>query len=619
MFFRLCLAVLFFSAPAGYCQLFDLKCLALDVVQKVFTPQTLPDYPQTPLKNTDINSYANSVLAKLSPYAKNKNMDVLILQTAKVNGFCNGSQIQITRGLLDMMKNEAELACLIGHEVGHIDLGHLNKVYKPDYMNTAQGAGILLLGQVTGQADVAQTANNAHNNMVVANYGQELEEAADEYGAELAAKAGYDPYAFVDLFDRLAQKRGKDMAVKINGLTEGHKTSDARAQHLLDYLNAKGYKPGEGFKKAKEFRLAMADLKNIKTGEGGKNDVFPRVTDDEKKDIQTLQKTNDELAAADKGGQKLTRPQFLKAMKSYSDYVRKYKISRSQLVAELKTEASSPPVKNFMDDNLTQDDPLFDQQDPNGLGPASKELIQGLELVAHVGLAIAAPEVMVPVMAYEAIAGQDFFTGQNLNSGQRALSALGAIIPGAAQEEELVESLEQMAAGDKTAAQAIETGAQDLKNAEQSPTLNKTLENPNFQTSDFVVRDDGSIIPANGYRYIDSNNPNLSSYLKSGEIPANAKGTYVSFDKFDNMDTASGNLQTQGFNDARYRINFDTEQTANSLKIPNGKWGTAEWLEPITKDYPDYGPGGATQAITNSPIKIKNIVDLKTGQVLYGK
>ncbi len=198
-------------------------------------------------------------------------MDVVILQTAKVNGFCDGTQVEITRGLLDMMKNEAELACLIGHEVGHIDLGHLNKVYKPDYMNTAQGAGILLLGQATGQADVAQTANNVHNNMVVANYGQELEEAADEYGAELAAKAGYDPYAFVDLFNRLAQKRGKDMAVKINGLTEGHKTSDARAQHLLDYLTAKGYKPGEGFKKAKEFRLAMVDLKNIKTGEGGKN------------------------------------------------------------------------------------------------------------------------------------------------------------------------------------------------------------------------------------------------------------------------------------------------------------------------------------------------------------
>ncbi len=97
-------------------------------------------------------------------------------------------------------------------------------------------------------------------------------------------------------------------------------------------------------------------------------DVFPRVTDDEQKDIKTLQKTNEDLVAASKSGQKLTRPQFLKAMKNYSDYVRKYKISRSQLVAELKTEASSPSVKKFMDDNLTQDDPLFDQQDPNVWG-----------------------------------------------------------------------------------------------------------------------------------------------------------------------------------------------------------------------------------------------------------
>ncbi len=118
------------------------------------------------------------------------------------------------------------------------------------------------------------------------------------------------------------------------------------------------------------------------------------------------------------------------------------------------------------------------------MGPAGKELIQGLDLVAHVGLAIAAPEVMVPVMAYESIAGQDFFTGQSLSAGQRAVSALGAIIPGAAQEEEFAETLEQMASSEKSATQAVETGVQEYGQGSNWTTRSAEDVNAEFVSPD---------------------------------------------------------------------------------------------------------------------------------------
>ena len=54
----------------------------------------------------------------------------------------------------------------------------------------------------------------------------------------------------------------------------------------------------------------------------------------------------------------------------------------------------------------------------------------------------------------------------------------------------------------------------------------------------------------------------------------------------------------------------DTLQLADDLRIPYGKWGQADWLEPLIKDFPEYGEGGATQAVTNQRIVLDSLEDL---------
>lgn len=53
-----------------------------------------------------------------------------------------------------------------------------------------------------------------------------------------------------------------------------------------------------------------------------------------------------------------------------------------------------------------------------------------------------------------------------------------------------------------------------------------------------------------------------------------------------------------------------TLQLADDLRIPHGEWGQADWLEPVTKDFPEYGEGGATQAVTNQRIVLDSLEDL---------
>ncbi len=56
---------------------------------------------------------------------------------------------------------------------------------------------------------------------------------------------------------------------------------------------------------------------------------------------------------------------------------------------------------------------------------------------------------------------------------------------------------------------------------------------------------------------------------------------------------------------------FDTLHIIDDIHVPKGKWGEADWLEPVTKDFPQYGEGGATQAITYGNIKLDNVKDLR--------
>lgn len=89
-------------------------------------------------------------------------------------------------------------------------------------------------------------------------------------------------------------------------------------------------------------------------------------------------------------------------------------------------------------------------------------------------------------------------------------------------------------------------------------------------------------------------------------IPANGDGTYFSFNNYNIANSSA--LQVP--HDASVKVSFDTLQIIDDISIPYGNWGKASYLETITKDFPQFGSGGATQVITHSKIKIDSITKL---------
>jgi predicted Zn-dependent protease len=122
-----------------------------------------------------------------------------------------GGYVYVTRGLLALMNTEAELAGVMGHEIGHVVARHSAR--------RQSGAlfGQLLAGAaavLSGSSDVAQIAGLIGQG-ALAQYSQKQEYAADELGIQYMRSAGWNPLAQADLLSSL--KRQADLAEKIFG------------------------------------------------------------------------------------------------------------------------------------------------------------------------------------------------------------------------------------------------------------------------------------------------------------------------------------------------------------------------------------------------------------------
>jgi predicted Zn-dependent protease len=131
-----------------------------------------------------------------------------IIDVADVNAMAlPGGYIYITRGMLAMLNSEAQLAGVLGHEIGHVTSRHAAK-----QLTKALGAQILSLGLIAvspgGRQNTGEwvKVSGALFNHVLLGYGREAEMEADELGLRTAYRAGYDPQEMVAFLNAMKMK-----------------------------------------------------------------------------------------------------------------------------------------------------------------------------------------------------------------------------------------------------------------------------------------------------------------------------------------------------------------------------------------------------------------------------
>ena len=158
------------------------------------------------------NHIVQSSEAKKSPYVKS--FEFYLLNDSKtINAFAlPGGKIFITRALYDKLTNEAQLAGVLGHEIGHVinrhAAEHMAKGQLGGALATAVGVGASDdRGRGMGAAVAAQMANQ----VIQLRFGRKDETESDSYGLKYMIQGGYDPRAMLDVMNVLkeASKGGR--------------------------------------------------------------------------------------------------------------------------------------------------------------------------------------------------------------------------------------------------------------------------------------------------------------------------------------------------------------------------------------------------------------------------
>ena len=123
-----------------------------------------------------------------------------VLDSPMVNAFAlPGGYIYVTRGLLALAGNEAEMAAVLAHETGHITARHSAERYSHGVVSSLGGT---LLGAIVSAPGVGQAANIG-SDLYIKSYSRSQENEADSLGLRYLAHAEYDPAAMVRFLERL--------------------------------------------------------------------------------------------------------------------------------------------------------------------------------------------------------------------------------------------------------------------------------------------------------------------------------------------------------------------------------------------------------------------------------
>lgn len=110
-----------------------------------------------------------------------------------------GGYVYVTRQLVALMNDEAELAFVMGHEIAHVAARHANKRAQRQGL---AGLGAAILGAVTGSSIVGNLAGTGAQ-LYSLNYSRDQEREADSLGVRYLARAGYDTGASGDILAAL--------------------------------------------------------------------------------------------------------------------------------------------------------------------------------------------------------------------------------------------------------------------------------------------------------------------------------------------------------------------------------------------------------------------------------
>ncbi|HLS81924.1 MAG TPA: M48 family metalloprotease [Steroidobacter sp.] len=188
-----------------------------------------------------IQAYVNEVGQRAAKASHRPELQYVftVLDSQDINAFTTGGGfVYITRGIMTYLNSEAELAAVLGHEIGHITARH---PVRQQSQSTLAGIGAAIVGVYTGSGDLANLANYA-GAAIVRGYGRDQELEADRLGAEYLVGIGYRSDHMIDvvrllknqeLFELQRAREEKREPRVYHGVFSTHPDNDQRLREVV--------------------------------------------------------------------------------------------------------------------------------------------------------------------------------------------------------------------------------------------------------------------------------------------------------------------------------------------------------------------------------------------------
>lgn len=205
-------------------------------------PNILKQYGK--YSNAELQAYVEQVGQRLATHSHRPGLTYhfTLLDSTEVNAFAlPGGYVYITRGLLAYLNSEAELAAVLGHEIGHVTARHSVRQYSAAMAaNVGYTLGSIFVPELRNQG--AQDLFNVLGGALLRGYGRDHELEADRLGAQYLARTGYDPQAMIGVIKvlknqeefevQLAKEEHRDPHI-YHGVFATHPDNDQRLQQVV--------------------------------------------------------------------------------------------------------------------------------------------------------------------------------------------------------------------------------------------------------------------------------------------------------------------------------------------------------------------------------------------------
>ncbi len=204
--------------------------------------QVKKQYAVYPDRN--LQEYVNRVGQKLAKNSHRPNLEYhfTVLDSPEINAFAlPGGYIYITRGIMAYLNSEAELAAVLGHEIGHVTARH---GVRQNSAAQAANIGLTIVSIFVPQMNTTGGRNlsNLLGSALLSGYGRDHELEADRLGAAYLARTEYDPQAIVSVIGVLKNQELQDIELakiegrqprRYHGVFASHPDNDTRLQQAV--------------------------------------------------------------------------------------------------------------------------------------------------------------------------------------------------------------------------------------------------------------------------------------------------------------------------------------------------------------------------------------------------